>query len=107
MAAAPAQALLVTRREHADGVWITELVSELRRAAMLPEVITIEEALARSSRTSTSLPAIVVNRVSDAAPPDEAKRAVRVFRCFSLAFRWCSLVVLGFSLFFFVFPSCV
>jgi len=73
------QALILTRGEHCDGVWITSLVTALRAIRMQCSVLDVEDAMAASM-----LPAkpgqVVVNRVSDAAPLMEAKKCSATLR---------------------------
>ena len=73
------EALILTRREHRDGVWITSLVTALRAIHMRCTLLDVEDAMA-ASMLEPKLGQVVVNRVSDAAPLEEAKKCTASLR---------------------------
>jgi hypothetical protein len=66
--------ILLTRKEHGDGHWITELQNQLEKRGCVVEIINVEDfadiALAAVVAPKWSC---LVNRVSDAAPPSDYK----------------------------------
>lgn len=78
--------VLLTRDEHASGRWLLDLKCALEAADAQVRILRLSEyhsSLASTSDISSST--IVVNRVSDAAPPGDVKMCLSALRFYMLA----------------------
>lgn len=69
---------LLTLSSHRDGIWLTKLETHLQALGHRVEVLTVENLDVRMS--SEPQFDILVNRVSDAAPPADAKATTMYLR---------------------------
>jgi hypothetical protein len=75
--------ILLTSEEHKDGVWITRLLHALSPQVETTSVVTLESLLQNFDPSAPLFPpscSLIVNRVSDAAPPHLQKACVAVLQ---------------------------
>jgi len=88
MSSYDAEAIIISREEHLDGIWITALVEALSELSLNARVVSLQAALSLSVSESlirnNSSNLVVINRVSDAAPPQEVKKGVAIMRDFEI-----------------------